>query len=411
MKNIVSISVYLFLLTIGLTSFAQNKKIVVLGSSTAFGTGATPTDSGWVGKLRAYFNRNTTDGNDTTVDNRAVGGYDTYKSLPDGYPTPLDRPAPDPNANITYVLTAAQKADVVIINYPTNDIAYGYSPKEMMDNLRLMFKTLSDDNGIRTYITTSQPRDLSNEQRIVLRNLVDSIQINFKDYAINFWDDIVTTDGSYTIRSEVSYGDGTHVNNLGHQLLFERVLAKNIFAADSPLPVTLKNWKVSVESTVVKLNWNTAFEDPGTSFEIQRSANGTTFQTVARINGTGHDANYSWTDVSPLPGKSFYRLKIIEVAKLSYSLIIPIINDKRQLISSFYVDGSQIHLQFNGDRSQVVFLSIIGYSGAVIKQQTVDTHSNPRVTIPISDLSSGNYILQIRTSNGVKAVERFTKMK
>jgi len=203
------------------------------------------------------------------------------------------------------------------------------------------------------------------------------------------------------------------VNNLGHQLLFERVQAKNIFGftGNSPLPVTLKNWQLTVENSGVKLNWNTATEDPGTLFEIQRSSNGTNFQTLAIIKGTGGDANYSWTDMSPLSGKSFYRLKILEASKQIYSRIIPIVNDQRQLLSSFYVDGSQIHLQFNKNSSQSASLSIISYSGAIVKKRTVSTGTNSVITLPVSDLPSGNYFLKIITSDGLTSVERFTILK
>jgi len=408
MKNIFAISGCLLFLSIASTSFSQ-KKVTVLGSSTAFGTGATP-GFGWVDLLTASFNKNKTDGVDTVVDNRALGGYTTYHSMPTGNFVP-NRPSPDETRNVTFVLNNAPRPDIVIINYPTNDIASAYSPKEMMDNLRLMFKTLND-NGIRTFITTSQPRELSDEQRTILKQLVDSIQSTFGVYSINFWDDIVSQDGLNHIRDEVSAGDGTHVNNLGHQLLFERVVAKNIFGEinNSPLPVTLKNWQVSIENSLVKLNWKTGFEELGTSFEIQRSSNGTTFQTVFLINGTGHDASYSWTDASPLNGKSFYRLKIIESSKVSFSLVIPIINHQLGVISSFYADASQLHLQFNSNRTQSASLTIINYSGGIVKKQTLASGVTS-ITIPITVLPSGNYILKITTVNGLSWVERFTKLK
>jgi lysophospholipase L1-like esterase len=393
-------------------TLAQTKKVTVLGSSTAFGTGASPIDSGWVGKLRAYFNQNSADGLDTLVDNRALGGYTTYHSMPTGYFVP-DRPTPDPLRNVTFVLNDPVKPDIVIINYPTNDIANYYTPKEMMDNLRLMSNELKA-KGITTYITTTQPRNsVDPPQRTLLRQLVDSIQNNFGLLSINFWDDLVTNDGQNMIRPELAEPDGTHVNNLGHQLLFERVQAKNIFGltGNAPLPLTLKNWQVSVENSGVKLNWNTTTEDPGTLFEIQRSSNGTIFQTLAIIKGTGGDANYSWTDISPLSGKSFYRLKILESSKQIYSRIVSIVNDQSQLISSFYVDGSQIHLQFNKNRSQSASLSIISYSGAIVKKRTVSTGTNSVITVPVSDLPSGNYFLKIITSDGLTSVERFTILK
>ena len=232
MKNIFVIGFCVLAVLSSLQTFGQ-KKVTVLGSSTAAGTGASP-GFGWVDRLRASFNKNSTDGIDTVVNNRAVGGYVTYKSLPTNHPIPADRPAPDPNANVTYVLNESQRPDVVIINYPTNDIALNYNPKEMMDNLRVMFQQLNA-NGIRTFISTTQPRDFDSEaQRLILKQLVDSIQINFGNYAINFWDDLVSNDGLNKIRPEVSANDGVHVNDLGHQLLFERVQAKNIFNATPP---------------------------------------------------------------------------------------------------------------------------------------------------------------------------------
>src|SRR6188472_2069681 len=135
MKDIFAIGNSLLLTLIFSTSLAQ--KVTVLGSSTAEGTGASVPDSSWVGRLRISFNKNPLDGKDTTINNRAKGGNVTYHSLPTGSHTD-GRPDPDPLRNVTYVLNDLPRANVVIINYPTNDIVSGYNPKEMMDNLRLM---------------------------------------------------------------------------------------------------------------------------------------------------------------------------------------------------------------------------------------------------------------------------------
>jgi lysophospholipase L1-like esterase len=411
MINIFAIGTGLLFLLSSFNSLAQQKKVTVLGSSTAAGTGASVPDSSWVGKLRLSFKKNPSDGKDTIVNNRAVGGYVTYKSLPTGYSHPADRPDPDPNANVTYVLNDLPRADVVIINYPTNDIASGYTAKEMMDNLRLMYQQFTQ-NGIRCYITTSQPRNLSDDQRVILRQLVDSIQLNFTAFSINFWDDIAATDGS--IKPEVNSGDGIHVNDLGHRLLFQRVQAKNILSgiAESPLPVTIKNWQASFENKSVKLSWSTAFEEGNTYFEIQRSMDGNNFQTLYRNGGVGRESNYSWTDLSPFNGKNFYRLKIIETDKTSYSRIIPIINDVTKLITSLYTDGAQLYVQLNANRNQSIAIAILNFSGSVVKQESLKLNSpNTATKISISELASGHYYVRVANSNGSSAVERFVIMK
>jgi hypothetical protein len=343
-----------------------------------------------------------------------VGGYVTYKSLPTGYPHPADRPDPDPNANVTYVLNDLPRANVVIINYPTNDIVNGYTAKEMMDNLRLMYQEFTQ-NDIRCYIATSQPRNTASDaQRVILRQLVDSIQLNFGSYAINFWDDLATTDGPNMIKPEVNAGDGIHLNNLGHRFLFQRVQSKNIFSTTpgTSLPVTIKNWQANLENKFVKLSWSTTSDAPNTYIEIQRSKDGKDFQTIhQRISIVG-ESNYSWTDLSPFSGKNFYRLKIIETAKIHYSRILPIINDVKQLIVSLYSDASQLYVQLNCNRDQSVAIAIINFSGTVVKQQSLKLDSvNTSVKISISELAAGNYYLRVTTSNGSSAVERFTRMK
>lgn len=406
MKGIFTI-IFLFIELWIPVCFAQ-KKIAILGSSTAYGNGASVPDSSWVGKLQIGFRKNTTDGIDTLVDNRAWPGYVTYQSLPTGSFTP-NRPPPDPDRNVTYVLNDVPRADIVIINYPTNDIVSDYTPKEMMDNLRLMFQQFNA-NGIACYITTSQPRNTASDaQRILLRQVVDSIQLNFGNYAINFWDDIATADGM--IKPEVN-SDGTHVNNLGHRLLFQRVAAKDIFGSGAALPIVLKNWQVKLDNNMIQINWSTADEEPNTLFEIQRSDNGMHFQSICQKTGTGRNTSYSWTDVSPLNGRSFYRLKITELSKTIYSRIIPIVNDKKEMITSFYSDGSQLHLQLQANNNQTATLFVISYSGAILKKQSFDLKGiNTSLSVPISELPSGNYFIRIKTSDGRNTVEHFSIIK
>jgi len=415
LKNILAIGICLLIV---LSSFAQ-KKIVILGSSTAAGNGAS-VDSSWAARLQASFRKNASDGIDTIIDNRAYPGYLTYKGMPSDYVMPANRTnpdwAPDPLRNVTWVLSQNPKPDIVILSYVSNDanLYPDYTEKETMDNLRFMFQSYNSA-GIRCFITSTQPRnDMSAAQRTMLRELRDSIINNFGIYSIVFWDDLVTGDGLNMLKPEVNSGDGIHPNNLGHRLLFQRVQAKNIFSVVSgaPLPLTLKNWQARLENNSVKINWSTAYEESNTFFEIQRSSNGRDFQTLYQKTAAGQGSDYSWTDASPLNGKNFYRLKINEAFNTSYSRVIPIINDKTKLITSFYTDASQIHLQLNSTSNQSAILTITGFSGATIKKQNLNlTGSNTSITVPISELASGEYFVRVTTSDGFTAVERFMRMK
>jgi len=229
MKKILSFLLFVFCIV--LTSQLQaQKKIVVLGSSTAAGGGATSMDSAWVGRLQAQFRKNTSDA-DTTIINLAVGGYVTYRIMPDNFVTPPNRPAVDVNVNVTKALT--YNPDIIIISMPSNDIASGYSENEVMNNFRLLNQVITSQ-GVRAIFTTTQPRnDIDLLHRVQLRELNDSLISNFGSRAVNFYDDLVTQDGQYLLRDD-RRTDNIHPNNTGHRFLFERVVAAQIFSGIQP---------------------------------------------------------------------------------------------------------------------------------------------------------------------------------
>jgi lysophospholipase L1-like esterase len=204
------------------------KKVVIMGSSTAAGFGASTYQLSWAGRLENSFNINKADGTDTVFYNIAVGGYNTYQELPTTYAPPTGRPYPDALADVTRAL--AYHPDIVIINLPSNDVGAGFSITETMDNFRLMYKSVTA-GGAKCYITTSQPRnDYNVSQRQALLVMKDSIILQFGNFAINFWDDLVTADGMNMLRDDRRNPAGlVHPNDVGHNFLFEKVKDKNIF--------------------------------------------------------------------------------------------------------------------------------------------------------------------------------------
>ncbi|GAC1421023.1 MAG: hypothetical protein NVS1B13_03980 [Flavisolibacter sp.] len=207
---------------------------MVLGSSTAAGFGASRLDSSWVARLRMEFEKNSSDGVDTSIINLAHGGFSSYKIMPTGFvPSMPNRPAPSNDSNLTKAFT--YNPDIILISLPSNDVASGYSVQEEMNNLRYLVQIMKS-HGINYFIATSQPRnDLDYAHRVQLRGLTDSINTNFTPHVLNFWDDLVSTDGSLKIRTDLT-PDGIHPNDQGHRYLYQRVLGKSIFKADAGQP-------------------------------------------------------------------------------------------------------------------------------------------------------------------------------
>jgi len=202
--------------------------IVVLGSSTAAGTGANPIDSAWVWRFTKYILQKDSS---AKVINLAVGGYTTYDIMPTGFVPPANRPGPKEGHNITSALS--YHPDVLIINLPSNDAASGYSVQEQLANYSLIVAQLTDPET-RLFVSTTQPRNFADSSKVQTQvEMRDSTIRRFGPRTMDFWTDLATPDG--TLKKEYDSGDGIHLNNAGHWILFERALragAAGAFSSD-----------------------------------------------------------------------------------------------------------------------------------------------------------------------------------
>ena len=194
--------------------------IVVLGSSTAAGTGVSTPDSAWVNRYREVLY-----GRDTRypVINLAQGGYTTYHILPTGTNIPVNI-AIDTNRNITRALQHQPAA--IIINMPSNDAANNFPVQDQMANFRTVVAQAAQA-GVPVWVCSAQPRNFSNASQIQIQNEVrDSVFAAFGAYAIDFWNGLAAPNGFILV--EYNSGDGVHLNDKAHRLLLNRVLAKQL---------------------------------------------------------------------------------------------------------------------------------------------------------------------------------------
>lgn len=199
----------------------QTWKIVILGSSTAAGTGAVVYDSSWAGRFTTYLkSKNPAN----QVINLGMTGLKTYQNLrPDGYIPPTNRPSPLYGYNITAALNA--HPDAIIINMPSNDAANDYTVAEQQANYEATMR-LADSAKIPVWVTTTQPRNfLTADQTNNIFQIRDWIISRFGNKSVNFWETVSNADGSI---NAYYYYDYAHVNVIGHNLFFTRMKAECI---------------------------------------------------------------------------------------------------------------------------------------------------------------------------------------
>ncbi|MBK7292010.1 MAG: T9SS type A sorting domain-containing protein [Chitinophagaceae bacterium] len=90
-----------------------------------------------------------------------------------------------------------------------------------------------------------------------------------------------------------------------------------------PLPVTLVSFTAAKQEKIVLLKWATATEIDNDYFIIERSSDGTNWETISQVPTQGNGSNlqyYQGKDMTPLSGVNFYRLKQVDIdGKFVYS--------------------------------------------------------------------------------------------
>ncbi len=90
-------------------------------------------------------------------------------------------------------------------------------------------------------------------------------------------------------------------------------------------PVELTDFRATIPETgrYALLGWRTASERNNLGFDIERSSDGRSWQTLALVPGHGttqEEQSYAYTDERPQPGENYYRLKQVDFdGKFEYS--------------------------------------------------------------------------------------------
>ena len=398
MKSVYAAALLAF---ISVTVQAQTKRLSVIGSSTSacYGFGGPPGANDnftkcYINKLVDFYGAQLLS---VQLTNDALTGMNVYEAMPTGSPPVVIGGvtySPNTSRNITHALSVAP--DVVLVNYPTN--AYQYlNVHEVMSDLRMIRKT-ANDAGKACFITTTQPRfdvpfDVTVRNRLM--EIRDSILLQFGYFAIDFWTTVAKPDG--TIDPLYDQGDHIHLNYLGHDILFQRVRDKNIFS--TALPVRLVSFKAKSSNSDVAIKWTVANDVDKAYYAIQRSEDGAHFETENEVRGKANSSiySYSYIDKNVPSALLYYRLRVSEEGKISYSPIVKVLCGQESVfITSVVNKPSEMKLLVESKTRQTIQVIIRNVLGERVSMSTkqIEMGSN-QVVIQHSSFSSGVYTVQV----------------
>lgn len=171
-------------------------------------------------------------------------------------------------------------------------------------------------------------------------------------------------------------------------------------------PYALVSFNGQKNGTDVLLKWNTVNEYDYTSFELQRSTDGTNFEAVRNIQSSSQ-GSYNFKDIysSNNTATIYYRLKQVDINDMVYySNVVIITPAKGNGTFAVFPNPATNTIQFSLNQtleSPSVRLSIFNTMGLLMKSSTFTANTGQQ---DVSTLIPGNYTIEITDLNSKKAI-------
>lgn len=199
-----------------------------------------------------------------------------------------------------------------------------------------------------------------------------------------------------------SVGVGTHVINYGIAGPCGDSQNGIISVSNCSLPIELSSFEVrSLDRRRVGIYWTTESELNNEYFTIERSTDGISFNSIAKVTGAKNSStriDYFNIDKSPHSGTSYYRLKQTDVdGTFSYSNIATFYLSEDQEITIYPNPAKEfitIKMNLTGNKN----ISVIASDGKLVKEiKTI----KEEILIPLNEIEVGTYILQIESTERI----------
>lgn len=184
------------------------------------------------------------------------------------------------------------------------------------------------------------------------------------------------------------------------------------------LPVELVSFTAQAQEKYVLLKWETSSEENNDYFEIERSIDGLTFESIGKVTGNGTTAitnNYAFLDQFPSRGTNYYRLRQVDFdGRYEYS-DIRLVNfsgktEQFSLAPNPTQDEVHLYWQWASNSEEELWAEVYDLYGNRIRRYQLQAKSKEKM-ISLSDLPAGTYLVQLQSdANRLGAPVRLVKL-
>jgi len=362
--------------------FDLNNNQLLVGTSTVNGTITGATSTNYIvtngGNIRFFANTNATVYNfpigdvseytpfNVVLDNGAQAGAYLQASM-----TPLPHPnAVGTNAATSYINRYWSIVPSGLAASPVYDVTYKYADLDIVGNDAIY-------RPAKYSTATANPGWVSAPGSGALA--IDGTAANH-DLALNTF----TWDNLTTFSDFSAAGDG------------------------APLPIELLSFEAEPVGNTVLVSWTTASEINNDFFTVERSVDASIFTPIGTVNGAGNSTttrSYSFVDVQPMMGISYYRLRQTDFNG-DFEVFDPAVVN----FGSGMVQGAALfpnpaveyaHVMINTASSGKGWVRVTDVTGRLISNfQIVMTKGMTPFTLQTDNLAPGKYLVTVEAADG-----------
>jgi hypothetical protein len=208
-------------------------------------------------------------------------------------------------------------------------------------------------------------------------------------------DNLSTTKvGTMTITSVAGFGGVTAASN---------------YTGITTLPILISDFTGQAQNTQTVLSWDITSVDNGKDIVILRSSDGINFDSIGVVNVDGQVSllgQHTFDDQSPLPGKNYYRLHLVNTdGTSSFSTIVGVTFGQAAAASNITILGNPLtnELRLSGLTGEKGMVVIYDAMGRIMQEASTEGVTGI-LSISCQNLRAGQYFAKIIQNNAVQTL-------
>jgi len=161
------------------------------------------------------------------------------------------------------------------------------------------------------------------------------------------------------------------------------------------LPVHLVDFTATKNgNSAVTLAWKTAAEENSAYFDVERSRDGRSYESIGRVNARGTASSYSLLDASPVMGVNYYRLKQVDRdGKFVESSVVKVnVGPSFVLTLSPNPSRGLVQVKTGSTGNAAVQVQVVDIAGNRVYNKQ---HSGSSFTLDLTSLPAGSYVVRV----------------